>query len=73
MDIKAAVIFEKSGDFSIEQLEMSEPLDDEVLVRTVAVGICHTDLAARNSICPFHSRVSLATKVPVSSRRSGQG
>lgn len=53
MDIKAAVIFEKSGDFSIEQLEMSEPLDDEVLVRTVAVGICHTDLAAREQHLPI--------------------
>jgi aryl-alcohol dehydrogenase len=53
MDIKAAVIFEKSGDFSIEQLEMSEPLDDEVLVRIVAVGICHTDLGARDQHLPI--------------------
>ena len=53
MDTKAAVIFEKSGDFSIEQLEMSEPLDDEVLVRTVAVGICHTDLGARDQHLPI--------------------
>ena len=53
MDIKAAVVFEKSGEFSIEQIEMSEPLDDEVLVRTVAVGICHTDLAARDQHLPI--------------------
>jgi len=53
MDIKAAVIFEKSGKFKIEQLELSEPNADEVLVRIVAVGICHTDLAGRDQHLPI--------------------
>jgi aryl-alcohol dehydrogenase len=53
MKIKAAVIFEKSGDFSLEQLELSEPNDDEVLVRVVAAGICHTDLGARDGHLPI--------------------
>jgi aryl-alcohol dehydrogenase len=48
MKIKAAVVYEKSGDFSIEELAISNPNDDEILVRIVASGICHTDLAARN-------------------------
>jgi aryl-alcohol dehydrogenase len=30
--------------FVIEELELDEPRDDEVLVRIVAVGVCHTDL-----------------------------
>jgi aryl-alcohol dehydrogenase len=47
MEIKAAVIFEQSGEFSIEELELSDPNDDEVLVRIVGAGICHTDLVAR--------------------------
>ena len=33
METKAAVVFEKSGEFSIEQLQISDPNDDEVLVR----------------------------------------
>jgi aryl-alcohol dehydrogenase len=53
MDIKAAVVFEKSGHFSIEQLAISDPKDDEVLVRIVGAGICHTDLAARDQHLPI--------------------
>ncbi|MGE5124461.1 MAG: NAD(P)-dependent alcohol dehydrogenase [Acidobacteriaceae bacterium] len=53
MEIKAAVIFETGGDFRIEQLELSEPEDDEVLVRVEAVGICHTDLAGRDGHLPI--------------------
>lgn len=53
MDIKAAVVYEPSGDFCIEQLELSEPRDDEILVRMVGVGICHTDLAGRDMHLPI--------------------
>ena len=53
MEIKAAVVFEKSGVFSIENLEISDPSDDEVLVRIVGAGICHTDLAARDQHLPI--------------------
>ena len=53
MEMKAAVVFESSGDFNIEQLEISEPNDDEVLVRVTAVGICHTDLAGRDGHLPI--------------------
>ncbi len=53
MEIKAAVVFEQSGDFSIEKLEINDPNDDEVLVRIAGVGICHTDLAARDLHLPI--------------------
>jgi len=53
MEIKAAVVYEQSGKFSIEQLQLSEPNDDEVLVRIVGAGICHTDLAARDQHLPI--------------------
>jgi aryl-alcohol dehydrogenase len=53
MKIKAAVIFEKSGDFVLEDLELTEPNDDEVVVRIVATGICHTDLAGRDMHLPI--------------------
>jgi aryl-alcohol dehydrogenase len=53
MEIKAAVVFEPSGPFRIEQLELSDPNDDEVLVRIVGVGICHTDLGARDGHLPI--------------------
>ena len=53
METKAAVVFEQSGAFSMEQLQLSDPRDDEVLVRIVATGICHTDLAARDLHLPI--------------------
>jgi aryl-alcohol dehydrogenase len=52
MEIKAAVLFETGGEFSIERLVLSEPRDDELLVRIVGVGICHTDLVARDGHMP---------------------
>jgi aryl-alcohol dehydrogenase len=53
MDVRAAVIFETSGKFRIEQLELEAPREDEVLVRVVAAGICHTDLAGRDGHLPI--------------------
>ncbi len=42
--IKAAVLRKKGGPLKIESLEMEGPREDEVLVRVVASGICHTDI-----------------------------
>jgi aryl-alcohol dehydrogenase len=53
MKTKAAVVFETSGPFRIEELELDDPRDDEVLVRIKAVGICHTDLAGRDAHLPI--------------------
>lgn len=53
MDIKAAITYKKSAEFKIEQVELSEPRDNEVLVRIVGSGICHTDLAAREQYLPY--------------------
>lgn len=53
METKAAVVFERSGKFSIEKLQISEPKDDEILVRVVGAGICHTDIAGREQYLPI--------------------
>lgn len=53
MEINAAVVFEKSGRFSIERLQLCEPNDDEVLVRIAGTGVCHTDLGARDQHLPI--------------------
>ncbi|ROT45714.1 NAD(P)-dependent alcohol dehydrogenase [Pusillimonas sp. NJUB218] len=45
-----AAVSRKSGEpFSIETLTLEAPRDNEVLVRVVATGICHTDVNMRNS------------------------
>ncbi len=43
--IRAAVLRRKGGPLKIESLEMEGPRDDEILVRLVASGICHTDIS----------------------------
>jgi aryl-alcohol dehydrogenase len=42
--IQAAVLRKKGGPLKIESLELEGPRDDEVLVRLVSSGICHTDI-----------------------------
>ena len=40
----AAVLREVGDDLTIEQIDIDDPAPDEVLVRTVACGVCHSDL-----------------------------
>ncbi|MBX3413900.1 MAG: NAD(P)-dependent alcohol dehydrogenase [Pirellulales bacterium] len=51
--VTAAVVREKGGPWSLEPLELDEPRDDEVLVRIVATGVCHTDLSIRDQYLPL--------------------
>ena len=48
MQARVAVVGAARGDFVFHQVEMDAPRHDEVLVRIVASGICHTDVAVRN-------------------------
>jgi aryl-alcohol dehydrogenase len=52
MKITAAVVPVRSAPFQIETLELAAPLADELLVRVVASGMCHTDLHARDGYFP---------------------
>ncbi len=48
MQVTAAVARERFGPFSIEQLELSEPRADELLVKVIASGMCQTDQHGRD-------------------------
>jgi len=52
MQITAAVVRERSAPFVIETLELSHPRPEEVRVRIVAAGMCHTDLHGRDGYFP---------------------
>jgi aryl-alcohol dehydrogenase len=52
MQITAAVTQEKSAPFTLQTLELDGPRPDEVLVRVVGAGICHTDLSVRDQDFP---------------------
>jgi aryl-alcohol dehydrogenase len=49
MKITAAVVYERSGPFTIEQIDLCDPRADELLVEVVASGMCATDLHGRDA------------------------
>lgn len=49
-EIKAAVVRDQGGPFSVETLTLETPRRDEILVRVVATGMCHTDMVARDLV-----------------------
>ncbi|MCL2878387.1 MAG: NAD(P)-dependent alcohol dehydrogenase [Acidobacteria bacterium] len=53
MKIKAAVVREAGKPFVLEEVELDEPRDDEVLVKIVSSGLCHTDLVAQMQYLPI--------------------
>jgi aryl-alcohol dehydrogenase len=53
MQITAAVTASPGADFTLESVELDDPRPDEVRVRIAAVGVCHTDLVAREGLMPF--------------------
>ena len=42
--MKAAIYHGPNQPLTIEQVDIDEPKEREVLVRTVASGVCHSDL-----------------------------
>jgi S-(hydroxymethyl)glutathione dehydrogenase/alcohol dehydrogenase len=51
--MKAAVLREYNQDLSIEEVSISKPVGREVLVRTAASGICHSDLHVIDGLLPM--------------------
>jgi aryl-alcohol dehydrogenase len=47
-----AVVARETGKTRIETLFLESPRDNEILVRMVATGICHTDISAIHQILP---------------------
>jgi aryl-alcohol dehydrogenase len=47
MEVTAAVVRKFGDPFSIEQLTLGPPRSNEVVIRLVATGLCHTDINAR--------------------------
>jgi aryl-alcohol dehydrogenase len=52
MKTRAALVKEEKGNFQIEELTLGDLRTDEVLVKIVGAGICHTDLISRDQVYP---------------------
>ncbi|NHA02617.1 alcohol dehydrogenase AdhP [Mucilaginibacter sp. HC2] len=57
--MKAAVIREFGQPLHIEEVPVKLPADDQILVRVVACGVCHTDLHACNGDWPVKPNLPL--------------
>lgn len=53
MKIQAAVVHMPGQSFQIEEVDLAPPKANEILVKIVASGICHTDVAAQNKEFPL--------------------
>ncbi len=53
MEITAAIVESEGAPFELLPLRLEDPRPDEVLVRVVAAGMCHTDLSVRSQATPF--------------------
>src|ERR1700756_2686444 len=51
--MKAAVFHGPHKELTIERVEIDKPIGREVLVRTVASGVCHSDLHFVDGYYPF--------------------
>src|SRR5580698_4769685 len=49
---RAAIVRSKGARFVIEDVRILPPRSDEVLIRVVATGVCHTDLIVRDQYYP---------------------
>jgi len=56
---QAAIVRQKGGPFQIEAVDITPPRHDEVLVRVIAAGMCHTDMVARDQIYPVPQPIVL--------------
>jgi aryl-alcohol dehydrogenase len=59
MNIEAVVTAEAGAGFVRREVELGEPRADEVLVRVVAAGVCHTDLTCADGAYPVPTPIVL--------------
>ncbi|CAM3259073.1 aryl-alcohol dehydrogenase [Mycobacterium intermedium] len=50
MKTTVALANQPGAEFSLEEVELDGPRDDEILVRIVATGLCHTDIHLKDNL-----------------------
>ncbi len=73
MKVHAAVTRAVRSPFSLERLELEEPRASEILVRVVATGVCHTDIAMRDQTFPVPQPIVLGHEGAGVVERVGSG
>ncbi len=65
MKIKAAIVNEAGGDITLDDVQIDEPKANEVLIKMVGTGVCHTDLGVQAQHNP--------TPLPIALGHEGAG
>lgn len=73
MKIRAAVARTPAAPLTLETLELEAPRDEEILVRVVATGVCHTDMVVRDGMLPTPMPVVLGHEGAGVVEQVGQG
>lgn len=75
MKIQAAVVHEPGGEIVLEEVQLDEPKANEVLIKMVGTGVCHTDLGVQASMSrrPCRSRWGMKGRVRRKSRSGRHG
>ena len=50
MKTTVAIVNQQGDDFALQEVELDGPRDDEILVRIVATGLCHTDIHLKDTL-----------------------
>lgn len=53
MEITAAIAYDAESPFALKTVQLDSPRDDEVIVRIVGCGICHTDMVVKSGLGGF--------------------
>lgn len=73
MKTRAAVLRENNKPLSIETLELDDPKANEVLVKVVACGVCHTDLSVITGDLPIPPPIVLGHEIGGIVQKLGPG
>jgi aryl-alcohol dehydrogenase len=73
MKVRAAIVRAPHAPMSLETVDLEEPRDDEILVRLVATGVCHTDIAMRDQTFPVPQPVVLGHEGAGIVEKTGRG
>ncbi|MDQ2636486.1 MAG: alcohol dehydrogenase catalytic domain-containing protein, partial [Actinomycetota bacterium] len=53
MKTKGALLWELNSPFRIDEIEIGDPVDDEVQIRVHAAGMCHSDYHLTTGATPI--------------------
>ena len=71
--MKAAVLYEANKPMVVEEIEIDEPQRGQVMVKTAAAGVCHSDLHFIEGLWPYPLPVVLGHEASGVVERVGEG